>query len=220
MHNCRETKEQITELLLDGFDRRPNEVLAEAIRACPECRSEFDALRSILRVTTRLRETAAPAESYWSGYHFRLRQKIANLAEESHAKAQRREGEPRSFFAPLRLCVKTTVPIPLPLMILAALALFAILATRQATIPSPVIVHVPVEVPVVQEKIVTRVVYRDKRIFVRSSTRVIDSPKTDSTLARSQKPPQNTELPPSLTGFKPTDEVKLTVIKGGSQNEK
>jgi hypothetical protein len=49
---------------------------------------------------------------------------------------------------------------------------------------------------------------------------VIDSSRNDSTLAKSQKPPQNAELPTSLIGFKPTEEVKLTVIKGGSQNEK
>jgi len=41
----------------------------------------------------------------------------------------------------------------------------------------------------------------------------------ETTFARSQKFP-NEDIPPSLTGFKPTEEIKLTVIKGGFPNEK
>jgi len=224
MHDCRETKEQITEFVLDGADRRPDEILLAELRACAECRAEFNALNATLRVTTRLRDTAAPAESYWIGYHDRLRQRIEHSAGESRAKAQRRKGESRSFFAALRLSVRTTVPVPVPLIIavvLAAFALFAVLAARKPAAQTPVIVHVPVEVPVVQEKekLVTRVVYRDRRSPAQTSKRVVDSSKIESTFARSQKP-QNPEIPGALLGFKPTEEVKLTIIKGGSQNEK
>src|SRR5215204_2482574 len=101
MHNCRETKEQLTELLLDGVDRRPDE-------GCSECSAEFDALKTTLRITTRLREAAVPVEGYWIGYHAGLREKL------SHAKAQRRKEKPGSRFASLRLCVRTTVPVPVP----------------------------------------------------------------------------------------------------------
>src|SRR6185503_5503024 len=78
MHNCRETKEQITEFVLDGADRRPDEVLLAELRACAECREEFNALNSTLRVTTRLREIPAPSEAYWSDYHAKLRHKLVN----------------------------------------------------------------------------------------------------------------------------------------------
>jgi hypothetical protein len=77
-------------------------------------------------------------------------------------------------------------------------------------------VHVPVEVPVVQEKTITRVVYRHRRVHARGSN--IKGSKVENIFARSQKP--RTDMPPSLVGFKPTDDVKLTVIKGGSANEK
>ena len=217
MHNCRETKEHITELLLDGADH-PDEALSAELRGCAECRSEFDSLSATLRVTTRMKETATPAESYWLGYHDRLRQRIENLAGEFDAKAQRRKGERRSFFAPLRLCVKPAVRVPVPLMVLIALCLFGIVAIRQPTPESPLIVHVPVEVPVVKEKVVTRVVYRDRRVQARIAKQPTQTPNTESTFAKSQKPPA--ELPTTLIGFKPTEEVKLTVIKGGSQNEK
>ena len=205
MHDCRETKEQITELVLDGIDGRQDEVLLTELNSCAECRSEFDALRATLRMTTRLRETAAPAESYWVGYHARLREKIEHSANGFDAKAQRRKAEPTFFLAALRLCVRTTVPVPASLIVavvlaFAAIGLIAIQRAKQPASQSPSIVHVPVEVPVIQEKVVTRVVYRERRSSARTSKRTSNTePKVESTFAK----------------FKPSDEVKLTVIKGG-----
>ena len=203
MHDCRETKEQLTELVLDAIDGRQDEVVERELNKCAECRAEFDALSATLRITTRLKETAAPAESYWVGYHARLQQKIHQLHFD--AKAQRRKAESTSFLAALRLFVRTTVPVPVPL-IAAVILLFAaiVLGTKQPAPQPPAIVHVPVEVPVevavplMKEKIVTRVVYRSRP---RART---TEPKVEGTFAK----------------FKPADEVKLTVIKGGSPYEK
>ena len=211
MHNCRETKEQITELVLDGVDQRPDEAW------CSECRAEFDALNTTLRITTRLREAAVPAEGYWVGYHDRLREKL------SRAKAQRRKDETGSVFATLRLCLRTTVRVPVPLVIavilaFAAVGLLGLRAARETTNPTPVVVHVPVEVPVVQEKIITQVVYRERRSLPRNSKQIINA-KVETTFAKSQKP-RSEDIPASLTGFKPAEEIKFTVIKGGSPNEK
>ena len=200
MHDCKETKEQITELVLDGID---DEVLQMELNKCAECRAEFEALNATLRITTRLRETAAPApaESYWVGYHARLREKIECSARDFDAKAQRRKVDFRFLFATLRLCVRTSVPVPVPLIVAVVLVVAAIvLVTKQPAPQPPAIVHVPVEVPVVQEKIVTRVVYRERRSPARTAKRTSNAePKVEGTFAK----------------FKPSDEVKLTVIKGG-----
>lgn len=218
MHNCTETKERLVELVLDG---RP----LEAADTCAECRAEFDALNMTLRMTSRLSETAAPAESYWSGYHARLREKLATTPTPSHAETQRRKEELGPLFETMRLCVRTTVRVPLPLalaVIIACLTLgvFAIRRAEQPVVQAPLVVRVPVEVPVVQEKVVTRVVYRDRRSSSRNSRRAInDDARTESTFAKSRKPATD-EIPASLNGFKPTDEIKLTVIKGGSPYEK
>ena len=67
------------------------------------------------------------------------------------------------------------------------------------------VVEVPVEVPVVQEKVVTQVVYRER-----------PSKRSKPTRAGST----NDAAVASLDGFKPAEEVKLTVIKGGAANEK
>ena len=208
MHNCREAKERLTELALDEA------VLPEDLGRCDECRAEFEALNATLRATARLRETVAPPEDYWTGYHALLRERLF------HAKAQRRKEDFSPSFAPLRLCVnllvrslKSSVRVPVPLGI-AVIILFALFAIRQPAAPSQnsIVVHVPVEVPVIQEKTVTQVVYRDRRRPSKHSKRTAITPAPESTFARS--------LPSDLNGFKPTDEVKLTVIKGGIPNEK
>ena len=225
MHKCSETKERLIEMVLDGVDG------ATELDGCAECQSEFAALNATLRMTRRISDTG-PDDNYWSGYHERLRQKLFTSEESSHAKAQRREEDAeknrasdlRLFFAPLRLCVRTAVRVPVPLVVLTilafgALGVFADRAARRPPVQTPVIVHVPVEVPVVQEKVVTRVVYRDRRSTSRNSRRATDDARVESTFARSRKPPAE-EIPTSLTGFKPTDEIKLTVIKGGVPYEK
>ena len=218
MHNCTETKERLIELVLDGRS-------AADLNDCAECRAEFEALNMTLRMTSRLSETAAPSESYWSGYHARLREKLATTPNPSHAEKQRRKEKLGPLFETMRLCVRTTVRVPLPLAlaVIIACVAFGVSAFRRAEQPvaqPPLLVHVPVQVPVVQEKVVTRVVYRDRRSSSRNVRRAInDDAQTDSTFAKSRKPLTD-EIPASLNGFKPTDGIKLTVIKGGSPYEK
>jgi len=207
MHNCTETKERLIELVLDGRS-------TAELNACAECRAEFQALNMTLRMTSRLSETAAPAESYWSGYHARLRRKLATAPNPSHAETQRRKEKLGPLFETMRLCVRTTVRVPLPLaaaVIITCLALgvFAIRRAEKPVAQPPLLVRVPVEVPVVQEKVVTRVVYRDRRSSSKNPRRAINDAPTESTFAKS-----------GLNGFKPTDEIKLTVIKGGTPYEK
>lgn len=218
MHDCSKTKEHITELLLDGADGRDDELLAAELHACRECRAEFEALSATLRITTRLRTAAAPKESYWTGYHAKLREKLTNAAA-PNIHTNHSHSWLAQFF---RSSVSVSVPVPVAaaLIIVCLLLIpFAIRTSEQPVVQAPAIVRVPVEVPVVQEKLVTRIVYRDRRSHDRNSTRSINDANIDGPLARSQKP-RNEEVPPTLVGFKPTDEVKLTVIKGGSANEK
>jgi hypothetical protein len=214
MHNCREVKERLTELILDG---RSDDALSAELNTCVECRTEFDALNATLRTTTRVRETAIAAESYWPGYHARLREKL------SHVQVRRRKENTGASFAPLRLCVKALLrPIPVPLavavIIFSALGLLAFQSTRQPRTPPSVVVHVPMEMPVVQEKVVTRVVYRDRYLPSRTSKRTGVDSRAENTFAKSQK--SRPDDVPTLTGFKPAEDVKLTVIKGGFPNEK
>jgi hypothetical protein len=233
MHNCKETREIFTELLLDGMDFRSDQAISAELSRCAECRAEFEVMSATLRMTNRINDVATPSEDYWPAYHSKLRQKLETTT--SRAKAQRHKDELGPLFEPLRpragtglfaRLFKTTVPVPLPLaaaLIIAAAALFvpfAIRAARNDVRPNTTtIVRVPVEVPVVQEKIVTRVVYRDRQPIVRATKRAPEASRAESTFAKSQKS-RSEAMPASLAGFKPSDEVKLTVIKGGVPNEK
>jgi len=203
MHNCKDTKERLIELALDQA------ALPAELRQCDECRAEFEALSVTLRATTRLRQKVVLP----NGYHARLRERLF-LAKAQ--RKQRREEEFTPFLAALRLFVKSSVPVPVPvgIAVILLLSLLALFAIRQRTAPpqSPTVVHVPIEVPVIQEKTLTQVVYRDRRRTSKPSKRTAISPAPESTFARSQ--------PINLDGFKPTDEIKLTVIKGGAPNEK
>jgi len=215
MHSCKETRERLTELILDG---RSDEALPAELNKCTECRDEFDALNATLRMAARVRETAVPAESYWPGYHATLHEKL------SHAKVRRRKENTGASFASLRFGVKTLLwPVPVPLgiaaLIVCLVGVFAFRTTqRRVAPPEPVVVHVPVQVPVVQEKVITRVVYRDRYLPTKASQRTRADSGGENIFAKSQQGRSGDV--PTLAGFKPAEDVKLTVIKGGSPNEK
>jgi hypothetical protein len=78
------------------------------------------------------------------------------------------------------------------------------------TVP-PIFVTKTVEVPVIHEKTVTQVVYRGR------DRREVASRKASADLMVQR---QNERAPVSLSGFTPTNEVKLTIIKGSYQDEK
>ena len=200
MHNCKTTRERFTELLLDGVG--PPERLVTELRECAECREEFGGLSETLRVTTRLIESAAPPDSYWPGYHARLKERLRAAQQPRVAPGQyhveTRWWLTRFFFSSIR------VPVPVGLALIAIVGLAFVFSIRvpEAEIS---IVHVPVEVPVTHEKTIERIVYREKQS--RKSRRTQLTPPNDATVA-------------TLKGFEPAEEVKLTVIKGGSANEK
>jgi len=200
MHNCKKTRERFTELLLDGAD--PRAVLGKELRECAECREEFGELSDTLRVTSRLLETATPPESYWPGYHARLKERLRAAQQPRVAPGQyhveTRWWLTRFFFSSIRV----PVPVGLALIAIFGLAFVFLLRVPEAEIS---IVHVPVEVPVTQEKTIERIVYRDKQ--PKKSRRTQLAPPSDASVA-------------TLKGFEPAEEVKLTVIKGGSSNEK
>jgi hypothetical protein len=164
-------------------------------------------VKETLRITTRVIEKSEPSKSYWNGYYTRLKRQLDN--------ATIHDFESRETTWILRF-FKSSIRLPVPVG-LALLVLFAVgirwatrVSQKQLVITQTISVPVPLEVPVVQEKIVTRVLYRDR---VRKRN---ESSTANSVVAKTQ----NEVRAPALIGFKPLDEVKLTVIKGGSPNEK
>lgn len=211
MHDCKTTQRQIIEFLLNGDERSPAELPAE-IGQCHDCRAEFETLKDTLRTTTRMIDSTMPSEDFWKSYHDKLRE---GLNQSVRLPVSRRHGQPSLMKRVLTTSVRVPVPVAAAVFLMFAAILF--LGQRNNTAAQttePVIVEVPVKVPVLTEKVVTRIVYRDR---YRPSNRKTDQTireTHDSTLASSQSSEVGS---PGLLGFKPLDEIKLTVIKGGPQ---
>jgi hypothetical protein len=120
----------------------------------------------------------------------------------------------------LRNLFTSSVRIPIPLAAGAAALLivlgvsfaFVLNSRRQVKTPAPIFVTKTVEVPVPQdrpvEKVVTRIVYRDsdRRRPFRGGNAIAARPRTSPS-----------EIPLNLIGFKPANEVNLTIIKGSQR---
>lgn len=226
MHNCKATREMISELLLGEEHYARDNAISSDLENCDECRSEWDSVKNTLRITTRLIETVTPPDNYWTAYHALLKQKLINsqteLVEASQPVA--RTSWVVGFF---KSSVRVPVPVAIGLMLSFAVSLLLVAkVSREVDAPPPPfsLVRVPVEVPVIKEKPVIRVVYRDRdrRATPKRSNRATSSSGIDSSVARSQSPTafSGDARPAALAGFKPLDEIKLTVIKGGSPDEK
>ena len=226
MHNCKATREMINELLLVEENDFQDNTLSQDLENCDECHAEFNSVTRTLRISTRLVEKVTPPENYWIAYHATLKQKLiasqTQLLEASQPVA--RTSWLAGFF---KSSVRVPVPVGIGLMFAFALSVLLVAGgsrTVDIALPSLSVVQVPVEVPVIRERRVIRVVYRerDRRTISNKSNRPTDRSDLDSALAKSQSPKSlsGDARPATLAGFKPLDEIKLTVIRGGSPNEK
>ena len=214
MHNCKANRETLIALALNPPDRTQS--AAAELETCATCREEYAALRNALRVADQAKQSALPAEDFWSGYHARLRQRL-EAGSQPAIPSYAFEKRPRTRLGDL---FTSSVRIPVPvtaglLLFLVASFAFALNSRRPINTPPPMVVTKTVEVPVAQEtvreRVVTRVVYRerDRRQPSRAQANAIAARRTE---------PAGTPI--SLVGFKPTNEVKLTIIKGSYRDEK
>ena len=129
--------------------------------------------------------------------------------------------------------VQVPVPLALALMFIFGITVFAlrghspsgpvnVTPSNQLAKVETKTVQVPVPVPVIQERVVTRVVYLEKR--VRRSRGAANQPdrvdlNAPNSIARVGSDASG-KTAMSLVGFKPTDQVRLTIIKGSYHDEK
>ncbi len=227
MHDCRRTQAQLTDLVFDELPPAEATRLRAEIEACAACRAEYRALAGTLRAVTRAETAVQPPQDFWPGYHARLSQRLQQArADEPHV-------APRltslswwrcMFTASLRVPAPVAAAVMLAVVILFALALrpapvsIVLAAPPQVEAPAPVRI---VEVPVAQEKIVTRTIYvarRDKRQTrpVPHAGRVVGEQLADGAPRSAD---EYVASPLTLTGFQPAADVKLRVIKGSFTHE-
>lgn len=247
MHNCKLTQSSFIDLSLDEIPpARTTQLLAE-LNDCPACREEYAAVRSALHRSGQALRASLPGEEFWSGYRDRLNAKLLNshLSEPS-ALAGGPKDLNQTIAHPLTQVVLTiqtwfawlwasvmkmvtgSVRVPLPLA-LGLVLLFGVsiffLRARGAVNPTistqfPTVETRTVNVPVIQEKVVTRVVYLEKKgRRSRSGLNGVSQPSgLSDSVARARSDAGGAAM--SLVGFKPTDQIKLTITKGSYRDEK
>jgi anti-sigma factor RsiW len=234
MHNCKLTRSSFIDLALGEIEPARATQLQAELNDCPGCHEEYESLRSTLHVSNQALRSAVPGEEFWPGYRTRLHAKLLASPTQQAESA----GETLSALATMSLSsqvwstlktlattsVRVPVPAVLALLLVFGVFFFVLRGREQvnATPSTPVaLVNTrTVEVPIIQEKVVTRVVYVEKK-GRRSASGTSQSDRTGipapNTVAVTVSNPA-TAL--SLVGFKPTNEVKLTVIKGSYKDEK
>lgn len=217
MHNCKRTRGALVDLAVGELNEAQARAIRSELQNCEACRAEQLAIAGTLSVSRQALSAEHRPDEFWGSYHIRLQNKLKGMTVI--------ESSPRAgFWNSLRAFATSSVRIPLPAA-LAAVALvcvlsFAALSRGPVTqIPAPPIARVEVQtvhVPVVQEKIVRQVIYRDRR---RSKQSVVDYANL-STATATAKPVTDPAAKLNLVGFKPADQVKMTIIKGTDQDEK
>jgi hypothetical protein len=231
MHNCRAIRKRLIELALDKTPSNQSEPLLDELERCRTCREEFASLRSVLAVADQAMEAALPSDNFWSGYHARLRQ---SLQRDSASKASSLALRPRpETGAPIRLrnllprlaTASVSVPVPVAAILIVLFGLSIVFAMHSRPITEPLsgtssVVTKTIEVPVIQERTITRFVYRDRSRRTTSDIARIEKTARTESKVTDRRNKAVAETPISLVGFKPTSDPKLTIIKGSYRDDK
>jgi hypothetical protein len=223
MHDCRKTKDDLIDLVFNELEGAEEMGLLEEIEACRFCRAEYQSMQETLNGFNQAALALIPSGEFWTEHHARLEEQM-----EKFSGATQKSSSPfwqRAF--------RTSFTIPAPIGIAAALLLAAtsVLAIRsfifrpevkatttEASAVKVQYVEVPVEKRVVEERVLTRTVYVNKR----SRTNGPNAPALqDLPGMTAQNKDERTNAPrTTLNGFQPPSDVKLTVIKGSFNDEK
>ncbi|MDQ1611010.1 MAG: hypothetical protein QOG00_941 [Pyrinomonadaceae bacterium] len=252
MHDCRQTQDSLIDLLFDEADGAARTRLLAEVGRCAACEAEYRSLAATLDACGEASAALAPRENYWPQYHAALTRRLRDAAASGDAHAASATDDSQAVrvtparapfsHAPFRKRLLTTsirVPAPLAaaaLLLVATSVATVALVTRPA--PEPVVIAAPpamqteaapqikfIEVPVVEEKIVTQIIYLPRRVDGGSGDNARQL-ATRENLAGVRR--QNT-LPAAnasaatpranLSGFKPAGEVNLRIIKGSDARE-
>jgi hypothetical protein len=266
MHDCRQTQDRLIDVLFDEAGGAERARLLAEVGRCAACAAEYRSLAATLDACEDASAALVPRENYWPRYHAALTRRLLGRTA-SDARPARATGDPQAAAAgraPSHVSFRkrlltTSIRVPAPLAAAATLLLVATsivalaLAARPA--PDPVFVAAPphagqpsaapqirfIEVPVVEEKIVTQIIYLPRRgdhggggaraKFAprenlagggrRNATNATNATgATDATNATGATDANTAATPrANLSGFKPAGEVNLRIIKGSDARE-
>lgn len=226
MHDCRQTQDNLIDVIFDEADAATRSRLFAEVERCAACAAQYRSFAATLDACEEAAVALAPDESYWPRYHDALTGRLVGAANDAQ--------DARAPFWHRLLTTSIRVPAPLAAaaaLLLVVTSLFSLaLVARPA--PEPVALAAPdiqptaaapqikfIEVPVVQEKTVTQIIYvprhdaAPRRALLRENLAGVGRQSATA-------PADNTPTPrPNLSGFKPAGEVNLRIIKGGDARE-
>lgn len=230
MHDCRQTQDNLVDLIYDELDFAMRARVRAEIEACADCNAQYRLFAATLDAYDTASAALTPRESYWPQYHDALSHRLALVAAEDVMT------ERVPFWKRL---LTTSIHLPVPLAAIAMLLFVAssilalTLLARPA--PEPVVLAAPasprelnapqikfIAVPIVQEKIVTQIVFAPRRTTSRGDDRSRRQlPRESIAGVKPQKASSPDVMPPraNLSGFKPAGEMNLRIIKGSSPRE-
>lgn len=225
MHDCLKTKEELIDLVFNEMDAERELRVLEEMEACRDCRAEYYSMNEALQNFDEATPAMLPTGEFWTQYRATLEERLDAV---EHA---------RSNVVPFwRRALRASFSVPVPVAIAAALlfAATSVMAIRSFILqPRPQLtpnapaaaaqiqyVEAPVERRVVEEKIVTRTVYVTRRAASRSDQPAPSVQDLPGMMASKSKDETINAARPTLNGFQPPNDVKLTVIKGSFKDEK
>ena len=249
MHDCRQTKERLIDLVFD--EAHDADALRAEAAACPACRTELRALEATTHAYRRAADAARPSEDDWAGYQARLAARLETVEMENDPTQAGIESSPSrlapstnpsaypmsrraSLASRLVGALTATWRVPAPAAVAAAMLFICLSAYALRPAPAPVAVEPPivnsdvqapqvlrVEVPVVSERVVTRTIYVPREANLRDATmaRALRDEMARRTLG-ARGDEQSVPAANTLVGFRPAEDVRLRVIKGNYANEK
>jgi hypothetical protein len=233
MHDCRTMESKLVDLVFGELDAEETSRLLAEVEACDGCLDEYCSMTGALLVFDKAVEASTPDESYWPRHQAMLHQRLEQITP----RPSRPGRDPlwkRIFAARLPVPVPIAAALVIALLVSSALALrqSAKEATKETTTAAaqpPVERQSPpevIEVPVYREKVVTRVVYVEKKARGKAEAGR-KAPTTqrndDATLTARRAEAESVQggffTHANLTDFQPADDMKIRVIKRSNPDE-
>jgi len=229
MHDCSQTQDSLIDVIFDEADSASRSHLLAEVERCAACAAQYRSLAATLDACDDASAALAPAANYWPQYHAALTRRLLGASPAA----------PEAARVPFwKRLLTTSIRVPAPLAAAVALILVATsvlsltLLARPA--PEPVVLAAPdirqpesapqikfIEVPVVEEKTVTQIIYLPRRGD--DDARRFAPRDNLAGVGRGNAPAAsvaNTATPRSnLSGFKPAGELNLRIIKESNTRE-
>lgn len=224
MHDCDRVQHMLLDLLFNELDSEQRIRALAELENCPVCREHYRSLTHTLDVFDETVSAMAPAERYWTVYEARLQRRLAQPETREVRRAPRMR---RLWSQSIR------VPVPAAAAFTLLLLMTSLLAMRGGPQPiavepppTPLVVELPriVQVPVVQEKVVKRIVYAAKKAQQSDGAAVLQpfavDPAEPSAAQQAPEKDGGDVAGSSLEGFRPASDLKIRIIKVGKEYER